>query len=436
MFFRISGARKGGAMGELDGTARRRLDGEVRRQRLDRRQVLKRIALAGGAAIAAPRAVESFVSKAAAASQASAGGNGGSNGGSNGVAGPTGPTKQTAVATGLGYPLGLFVVPGKKIYVADFGSGDGNANGQILSVNPSNGAVASLFSSGDYWPSDVAADSAGNIYFTDYGFDDDDASATNSQTTGVTEDGRVSVIPAGATSAQTLVTGLVDPSYLLLDEAHEKLYVSNTGETAGTGTADPSGVVLAYPLQVGGGSFALGTPTAVAGSGAAVTGPSSLPNQPVSSAVATNIDIFVAFGLALFGSDLYVSDEYAHVVYQVNLSAGTISTYAGDGVGGTSAGGDNGPATSASVPYPQGLAVDGLGNLYVLQIEGQVRRVDAVTEEITTIWSGGPYVSDNVGIKFDPSEGSLWYIQNSTPDFPTATLYHLTSQIARHNKGH
>jgi sugar lactone lactonase YvrE len=357
------------------------------------------------------------------------------NGVPTGVAGPTGPTKQTSVATGLGYPLGLFVVPGKKICVADFGSEDGNANGQILSVNPSNGVVTSLFSSGDYWPSDVAVDSAGNIYFTDYGFDRDDASASGSLTTGDTEDGRVAVIPAGTASAQPLVTGLVDPSYLLLDEAHEKIYVSNTGETEGGGTADPSGVVLAYPLQAGGGSFALGTPTPVAGSGAAVTGPSSLPNQPVSAAAAMSIDIFVAFGLALFGADLYVSDEYAHVVYQVNLGAGTITTYAGNGDG-VSGGGDKGPATSASVPYPQGLTVDGFGNLYILQIEGQVRRVDVVTKQITTIWSGGPYVSNNVGIKFDTSDGSLWYIQNSTPDYPTATLYHLTSQTARHNKGH
>jgi sugar lactone lactonase YvrE len=429
-------------MGHFDGAGDGSTAEDVSRHRLDRRQMLTLVVLGGAAAISAAWVVESFVSGAASPpGPAGAGpsavpgparqtdqsvpGPGGSSVGPSGVPGPNGQANQTVVATGLGYPLGLFVVPGETIYVADFGSHDGNANGRILAVDPSNGSVTALLSSGEYWPSDVAVDAAGNIYFIDYGFDDDDSSERDSQTTGDTEDGRVIVLPTGTTRGEPLVTGLVDPSYLLLDEAHQKIYVSSVGETKGSDTANPSGVVLSYPLEVGRGSFALGTPTPVAGSGKAVKGASSLPTQPVTSAVATRIDISVAFGIAQFGSYLYVSDEYAHVVYRVNLSTGTISTYAGDGDG-VSGGGDNGPATRASVPYPQGLTVDGLGNLYILQIEGQVRRVDAATRDITTIWSAGPYVSGNVGIKFDSSDGSLYYIQNSTPDHPKATLYHLT----------
>lgn len=55
-----------------------------------------------------------------------------------------------------------------------------------------------------------------------------------------------------------------------------------------------------------------------------------------------------------------------------------MSTYAGTGSPPGSAG-DNGPALDASVALPQGLAVNGAGNLYIQQINGDIRRVDAQT---------------------------------------------------------
>jgi DNA-binding beta-propeller fold protein YncE len=61
------------------------------------------------------------------------------------------------------------------------------------------------------------------------------------------------------------------------------------------------------------------------------------------------------------------------------------------------------------VPYPQGLTVDGCGNLYILQIQGQVRRVDAATKTITTVYNSWPTASDsNTDVEFDPSDGSLY----------------------------
>jgi uncharacterized protein (TIGR03437 family) len=58
----------------------------------------------------------------------------------------------------------------------------------------------------------------------------------------------------------------------------------------------------------------------------------------------------------------YVSDTYFHQVFQISPS-GIIAAYAGNGTAGFS--GDGGQATSAQLFNPQGLAVDGAGNLYI-----------------------------------------------------------------------
>jgi hypothetical protein len=60
--------------------------------------------------------------------------------------------------------------------------------------------------------------------------------------------------------------------------------------------------------------------------------------------------------------EVYVADSAAHVVRRVD-AGGTITTVAGSGVPGSS--GDGGPATSAALTAPRGVAVDGAGVLYI-----------------------------------------------------------------------
>ena len=64
--------------------------------------------------------------------------------------------------------------------------------------------------------------------------------------------------------------------------------------------------------------------------------------------------------------------------YGQAMTAGDIYTVAGDGTGGFS--GDGGPATSAELDYPAGVAVDGAGNLVIADTgNNRVRVVAAST---------------------------------------------------------
>ncbi len=68
--------------------------------------------------------------------------------------------------------------------------------------------------------------------------------------------------------------------------------------------------------------------------------------------------------------------------------SGTISTVAGDGSWGAS--GDGGPATSAQLNYPQGMAVDSAGNLYIADAGNhRIRKVDIGSGTISTVAGTG-----------------------------------------------
>jgi sugar lactone lactonase YvrE len=86
------------------------------------------------------------------------------------------------------------------------------------------------------------------------------------------------------------------------------------------------------------------------------------------------------------GGNVYITDRYNYRVRKVD-PAGTITTFAGTGVAGYS--GDGGPATSARLNSPYGMAVDSQGNVYVIDHSNmRVRRVSR-TGTITTFAGNG-----------------------------------------------
>ncbi len=110
------------------------------------------------------------------------------------------------------------------------------------------------------------------------------------------------------------------------------------------------------------------------------------------SGAATSAALNIPVGLWVDGADLYIADSSNCRVRKV--SGGTITTVAGNGICNYS--GDNGPATSATLWVPNGVTVDGAGSIYIADAANcRVRKVASGT--ITTFAGNGScvYGGDN-----------------------------------------
>jgi sugar lactone lactonase YvrE len=162
----------------------------------------------------------------------------------------------------------------------------------------------------------------------------------------------------------------------------------------------------------------LGDPTCVAFDPASDLYIGDLPENDVRKVVAATgvITTYAGIGLAGYAGDngpanaaqmngpsacatdssgnLYLADDANNVIRKVSLSSGIITTIAGNGLdAGTTNGtfsGDGGSAVLAGINHPNGVAVDGAGNLYIADTSNQrVRMVSAATGIITTIAGTG-----------------------------------------------
>ncbi len=85
--------------------------------------------------------------------------------------------------------------------------------------------------------------------------------------------------------------------------------------------------------------------------------------------------------------NLFIADSLNDRIRRVDMATGIITTVAGNGTSGFS--GDGGLAVAARLNSPAGVAVDGLGHLYIAdRYNNRIRRVDAVTGIITTAAGG------------------------------------------------
>jgi DNA-binding beta-propeller fold protein YncE len=92
-----------------------------------------------------------------------------------------------------------------------------------------------------------------------------------------------------------------------------------------------------------------------------------------------------------------------------------ISTVAGNGTQGFS--GDNGPATSAQLNQPAGIAVDSAGNLYIAD-EGNNRIRKVTNGVITTVAGNGTRGFSGDG---GPATSAQLYFPTASPWTPPAT---------------
>jgi sugar lactone lactonase YvrE len=235
---------------------------------------------------------------------------------------------------------------------------------QVIQTVAGDGVVG-FFGDGDtataaelHFPFGVAVDDSGNFYIADEG---------NNRIRKVNTAGRISTYAGNGTAGYS-----GDGGDATLAELHFP-----------TGVAvDDSGNV--YIADEGNNRIRkvnkAGTMSTVAGNG--TKGYSGDGNA------ATAAQLNSPFGIAVdTAHNIYIADNSNHCIRMVNTS-GTIYTIAGIGSGGFS--GDGGPATGAELYYPTGVTVDGSGNVYIADnANNRVREVNAVTGTINTIAGNG-----------------------------------------------
>jgi O-antigen biosynthesis protein len=103
--------------------------------------------------------------------------------------------------------------------------------------------------------------------------------------------------------------------------------------------------------------------------------------------------------------DIYIADTLNYRIRMIDHATGNIHTIAGDGTSGDNGApvGDGGPATSASLNMPSDVAIGPTGDIYIADMHHQrIRKIDARTRLIWTVagngrWGnsgdGGPAVS-------------------------------------------
>jgi uncharacterized protein (TIGR03437 family) len=137
----------------------------------------------------------------------------------------------------------------------------------------------------------------------------------------------------------------------------------------------------------------------------------AFPSQPLS---AINAPLGFSPGLAQDGQgNVYVADSDNCLVLKIDPQ-GTLSTVAGNGVCAFS--GDDGPATSAALNTPFGVAVDRNGYLYISDFQNfRVRKVSPAGTISTLIGTGTDQTNNGVGpfgLAID-SDGNLLVADNS-----------------------
>lgn len=256
----------------------------------------------------------------------------------------------------LSHPSGATVDSAGNLYISDAG------NGRIRKVT--NGLIATVAGGGPFLNSGAALDAALNF---PYGVAVDPRGDVYISDSGNNIIRRVSggVIATVAGNGTTIDTG-------------------DNGPATSAGLADPLGVAVdsAGDFFVAEGfnrrvrKISGGIITTVAGNGSnADLGD----NGP-----ATSAGLNYPMGVAVDSTgNLYIADLYDNRIRKV--SGGVITTVAGTGTAGYS--GDNGPATSAQLSNPWGVAVDSAGNLYIADLGNTAVR--KVSSGIITTVAGG-----------------------------------------------
>ena len=348
-----------------------------------------------------------------------------------------------ATMAGLGYPEAICLSPtGSVVFADNFRIRSFTIGGNIATVAgvvPANyfGDNGAATQAGLDQPSGVTADAQGNLYVAD---------TMNHRIRRIDAvDGMITTVAGSGTLQGTAADGgsalqasLLYPNDVALDTS-DHLYVRglfglqaidlktglittllpNVRTTGGMVFDGDKTLYIAASHLASGGPYltnndqvwaldlTTGTPSIIAGNGDISYAPTG------DGGPATKASLFDVRGLALDGSNLYVSDDGFNDVRRINLATGIIQTFAGEDTNNLhEAGysGDGGPAVNATLAAPAGLAYDGAGHLTIADFGNHVfRQIDLATNIITTIAGnhtpgfGGDGGSPSAGMLYDPN---------------------------------
>src|SRR5208283_1508631 len=286
-------------------------------------------------------------------------------GGRNFVPGDGGP----ATSAWLSQPSGLAMDAAGNLFIADEGYDEVRKVSTAGIISTAAGSFSMAYGNlGDGGPAidaqlaapaGVAVDAAGNLYIADWGHDRIRKVDTSGIITTVAGGGDVYPDNGGpATEAA------ISPTSVVVDSAGN-LFIGDNGYYRVL-KVTPGGTITTVAGFLTAGSI----PTAGVGDGGPATSTSVSP-----AAVAVDS-----------AGNLYIADNEVNRIRKVSVN-GIISTIAGNGSASYS--GDGGPATSASINAPQGVAVDSLGNVYIADTGNNVVRAVSTAGTIATIAGGG-----------------------------------------------
>jgi len=291
-----------------------------------------------------------------------------------------------------------------------------------------------------YYPQGVAVDGSGNVYIADY---------DNERVRQFAVGGNINTIAGnGSTTVATVTNGVVPTGVTLnspwgvYEDPNGNIYVGDSADNMVRELVQTAGVVNAY-AGTGVAGFSgdnglataaeLYTPNAVARdtsgnfyiadqsncvirmvnpagdittfAGVAANEPSASCGYNGDGGPATSAQLYYPANVFVDSkNNVYIPDMYNHVIRVV--ANGIITTIAGiPGQLGYS--GDGGPATSAKLNYPEAVAEDGAGNLYIADsYNHRVREINAATGNISTVAGNGSAAFSGDGLAID---NSLYY---------------------------